>query len=409
MKGPVTAEKEWLPEDWRGEIGELTGKKWRFRMTPARVVLLALGAISVLITVYRLFAGHEAVSNLNDHWPWGLWIGFNVLAGVALAGGGYSTALLANVLHVRKFSVVARSALLVSLLSYLFVMFSLFLDIGKWYNFWRPFVFWGYHSVLFEVFWCISLYLVVQLLEFGEIATERVLTGWHALFKKAMPVLLIAGVMLPTLHQQSLGGLYIIAVGKLYPLWWSMLIPVFFLISSFFVGPAMVTLVSTLAGRAYRWTVPTEVLQKLIRVSGVLMLVYLGLLVYDLSSRGVWGLVFKGNLEGNMFILEVLWMLIIPLVICWTPALFNQRKWLVVFGALVGSGVVLNRMNVVFTGMAGYLGGHYFPSLMEWALTIGFIAITALVYMFVAENFRIHAREEEIAPEVAEVEKGVVA
>ncbi len=363
--------------------------KWHFTMTPTRYVLLVLGLVGVLMMVYRLVFGLGSATNLNDQWPWGMWIGFDVLTGVALAGGGYSTALLVHILGIKKFSPIARSAMLTSLIGYLLVMAGLFMDIGRWFNFWRPFVSWGYHSVLFEVFWCVSLYTLVQMLEFGEVATEKVKKGWHGLFKKILPALLIIGVLLPTLHQSSLGSLYVIEVGKLYPLWWSMLLPVFFLMSSFFVGPAMVTVETMLGARAHGHKPDISVLQSLIKVSGYLMLVYLVLKIVDLAYRGATGLVFTGNLEGNMFLLEIVFGVIIPIVICFTPQLRNSVGGLVTFGVLVVAGVILNRMNVVFTGMADFMGGAYFPSVIEWLVSIGLIALGVLGYLFIVENFHI--------------------
>lgn len=363
--------------------------KWSFKMTPVRMVLLGFATLAVVLMLYRLVFGLGASTNLNDEWPWGLWIGFDVLVGVALAGGGYSTALLVHVLGIKKFSPIARSAMLTSLIGYLLVMTGLFMDIGRWFNFWRPFTSWGYHSVLFEVFWCVSIYTLIQLLEFGEVGTEKVQKPWHNFFKKIMPVLLIIGIVLPTLHQSSLGALYVIEVGKLYPLWWSMLLPVFFLLSSFFVGPAMVTVETLLAGRAHGHRPPMNVLEPLIKVSGYIMLGYLALKVLDLFYRGAAGLVFQGNLEGNMFLLEMVLGIIVPLVICFFPKLRSSVAGLASFGVLVVAGVVLNRMNVVFTGMSGAMGGYYFPSLIEWAVSLGLVAIGVLVYLFVVENFNI--------------------
>jgi Ni/Fe-hydrogenase subunit HybB-like protein len=224
---------------------------WKFKLTPFRYTLLVLGLAGVALSLYRLAFGLGHTTNLNDQWPWGLWIGFDVLTGVALAGGGYSTCLLVYVLRVKKFKPLARSAMLTSLLGYLLVLAGLFLDIGRWFNFWRPFVYWGYHSVLFEVFWCVSLYTLVQVLEFSHIVTERIGQKWHGALVKILPVLFIVGIVLPTLHQSSLGNLYVIEVGKLHPLWWSMLLPAFFLLSSFFVGPAMVGLETSLSARAW--------------------------------------------------------------------------------------------------------------------------------------------------------------
>ncbi|MBM7855345.1 Ni/Fe-hydrogenase subunit HybB-like protein [Desulfohalotomaculum tongense] len=372
----------------------MAAQKWSFKITAVRKVLIALAALAAAIAVYRLATGLGTTTNLNDRWPWGLWIGFDVLTGVALAGGGYSTALLVHILHYNKFNVIARSAMLTSLLGYLLVMVGLFLDIGRWFNFWRPFVSWGYHSVLFEVFWCISLYTLVQVIEFGEIATERVAKSWHKPLKKIMPVMLILGVLLPTLHQSSLGGLYVIEVGKLHPLWWSPLLPLFFLMSSFFVGPAMVTIETTLAGRALGHRVEDNILRSLIRIAGVLMVIYLALKIIDLVNRDAFGYVFAGGLESNMFLLEMIVGVIIPIIICFTPWSAG-RSGLVTFGVLTAAGLVINRMNVVITGMYQALGPGYFPSWMEWAVTIGLVSGGVLVYLFIAENFNILGRHEE--------------
>ncbi len=370
--------------------------RWSFKITPFRVALMGMAGLTVMLMIYRLIFGLGSATNLNDQWPWGLWIGFDVLVGVALAGGGYGTALLVHVLHIKKFSPIARSAMLTSLIGYLLVMAGLFMDIGRWFNFWRPFVSWGYHSVLFEVFWCVSLYTMVQLLEFGEVATEKVKKKWHGFFKKIMPILLIIGIVLPTLHQSSLGSLYVIEVGKLYPLWWSMLLPLFFLLSSFFVGPAMVTLESLLGSRAHGHRPEYDILQKMAKISGYMLLVYLGLKIGDLFYRGAAGLVFQGNLEGNMFLLEMVLGVIIPLVICFIPGLLSTKTGLTAFSLLVVGGVVLNRMNVVFTGMSRSMGGSYFPSLVEWGISIGLVCIGVLVYLFVVENFNImHGHKKE--------------
>ncbi|AEF95283.1 Polysulphide reductase NrfD [Desulfotomaculum nigrificans CO-1-SRB] len=363
-------------------------QKWSFRITPIRIFLMLLSLLCVGVIVFRLVTGLGMVTNLSDEWPWGLWIGFDVLCGVALAGGGYGTALIVHVLHKEYFSPIARSAMLTSLLGYLLVMAGLFLDIGQWFNFWRPFVSWGHTSVLFEVFWCVSCYTTVQILEFTEILTERVGTKYHALAVKALPVLMIIGIIFPTLHQSSLGGLYLLMVDKLYPLWWSPIIFFFFLLSSFFVGPAMICVETTLAGKAYDHWIPIPVLRKLIRISGYAMIVYLVLKVFDLVNRGVFNLMFKGNLEGNMFLIELVLGIIVPIIICFS-GFSNSRAGLFTFGLLVSGGVVLNRMNVVITGMIRSTGVSYVPSLWEFAVSAGLVAMGILAYCFIVENFKI--------------------
>ncbi|AQS58555.1 NrfD/PsrC family molybdoenzyme membrane anchor subunit [Desulforamulus ferrireducens] len=377
----------------KGLLKEIAEYKWRFTMTTTRKILLMLAGLGVACMIFRLATGLGMATNLNDKWPWGLWIGLDVLTGVALAGGGYGTAIIVHVLHRGKYHPIARSAMLTSLLGYLLVMAGLFMDIGQWFNFWRPFVSWGHTSVLFEVFWCVSCYTTVQVLEFGEILTEKVGTKYHNAFKKALPVLMIVGIVFPTLHQSSLGALYLIMVDKLYPLWWSPYLGLFFLISSFFVGPAMICVETGLAGRAFKHEVPIHVLRGLVRISGVFMVLYLALKIYDLSNRGVFNLVFKGNLEGNMFVLELLLGVIIPIIIAFS-SMSSTRKGLITFGVLVSGGLILNRMNVVFTGMSASLGGWYFPSIMEWAVSIGLISIGVLAYCFIAENFNILDHDE---------------
>ncbi len=374
----------------------MSAQKWSFKITPTRIILAALAGLAAVLAIYRLVVGLGPTTNLNDHWPWGLWIGFDVLCGVALAGGGYSTALIVHILHREQFNSIARSAMLTSLLGYLLVMAGLFLDIGQWFNFWRPFVSWGYHSVLFEVFWCVSIYTTVQVLEFGEIVTERVAKPWHKFFKKIMPVLLVVGVLLPTMHQSSLGGLYLIEVGKLHPLWWSPFIPLFFFMSSFFVGPAMIAVETSLAGRAFNHWVDLRVLRSLARIGGSIMIIYLGLKVIDLINRGAFKYVFAGGLESTMFLLEIFIGVIIPLVIVFGPW-GKTRKGIVTYGALTAIGVLMNRLNVVITGMINYYGPGYFPHWMELAVSIGLVAGGVLAYCFIVENFNILGHSEEHA------------
>ncbi|MBO8127672.1 MAG: Ni/Fe-hydrogenase cytochrome b subunit [Peptococcaceae bacterium] len=372
--------------------------RWTFRMTPYRVVLIALTLLMVGVATYRLLFGLGAATNLNDEWPWGLWIGFDVLTGVALAGGGFSTCFIIHILHKKKYHSIARAALLTSLIGYLLVMGGLFFDIGRWYNFWRPFFYWGHHSVLFEVFWCVSLYTTVQVLEFGHILFERIKSEpLKKLFDWMLPGLFIIGVMLPTLHQSSLGSLYIITVDRLYPTWWSMIIPVFFLTSAVFVGPAMVTFEGWLASKAYGRNFQAEmpVLTSLWKVTAWLLAFYFVLKCIDLTYRDAWGYVFNGSFEANMFLVEILGFILLPLVLFLIPSVRNSVGGLVTTSILVVVGVVFNRMNVVFTGMADAAGGHYFPSWMEWSLTIGLISAGILVYCFVVENFNIFHEDQE--------------
>jgi Ni/Fe-hydrogenase subunit HybB-like protein len=367
---------------------------WKFTITLTRLVMLIFALLGLSIILVRYITGFGLVTNLNDDWPWGLWITFDVLIGVALAGGGYFTALIIHVLHQEQYLPVSRSAMLTSLIGYLLVLAGLFVDIGQWVHFWRPFVSWGYASVLFEVFMCISAYVTIQLLEFGEIFTERVGRKWHSFFVKAMPVLIVTGIIFPTLHQSSLGALYLITVDKLYPLWWSPMLPLFFLLSSFFVGPAMICVESTFAGRAFQHQVPVSVLRGLGQIGGGMMLLYFVLKIVDLVNRGTFSLLFLGNLEGNLFLLEMVVGILIPAVLIFTK-FTKTHQGLFIYGLLVSAGVVLNRVDVSLVGLAGQAATSYFPSVWEFATSLGFISIGCLLYCFIADNFRIMGNGEQ--------------
>ena len=369
--------------------------QWSFRVTPARLLLLAFTAAAGIIILLRLvlglggyIPGVGTITNLSDEWPWGLWIGFDVLCGVALAGGGYGTALIVYILHNDKLKPIARATLLTSLIGYILVVVSLFVEIGRWWNFWRPFVNWGYESILFEVFVCISLYTVVQVLELCEIITEKVFRMFHKFFVIVLPFLLILGVVLPTLHQSSLGALYLMMEGKLHQLWFSPNIFFFFLLSSFFVGPAMIAVESVLTYFSYRHLAPLHVLRTLARIGGCVMLVYFVLRIADLVYHGKWSLIWEGSFESYAFQLEIIIGLILPLIVVFSP-LVNYRSCIIIYGFLTVFGVILNRMNVVITGMWRETGGGYFPSAMEVLVTVGLVTGGILAYMFLCENFNI--------------------
>jgi Ni/Fe-hydrogenase subunit HybB-like protein len=159
-------------------------KKIGFKFTPIRLILAAVAAVGLLLILIRFIVGIGAVTNLNDQWPWGFWIAFDDLIGVALAAGGYIVALLVYVMRRDKFYSVAKSAMLTSLLGYIIVGIGILVDAGQWYNFWKPLVSWGYGSAMFAVFWCLFVYLIIQMLEFGGNMVTKKDSGWYKFFKK---------------------------------------------------------------------------------------------------------------------------------------------------------------------------------------------------------------------------------
>ncbi|MDR1963450.1 MAG: polysulfide reductase NrfD [Planctomycetaceae bacterium] len=361
---------------------------WSFRITPIRAFLILLSVVTAFLMLYRFAFGLQSVSNLNDHWPWGLWKGWAVFAGAAMAGGGYGTTFLVHILHIKQLKPIVRRTLLISLLGYTFLLVGLFIEIGRWFNFWRPFVSWGHESALFEVFWCVSLYTIIQVLELCEVVTEKVFRGFHWILVRYFPILAIIGVMLPTLHQSSLGAIYLMMDGRLHPLWWSPIIFLFFLLSSLFVGPAMLVMESVLVGYAFGHKTPISILKTLARIGGGIMIFYLVLKIGDLAIHNELGLLLECSFENAAFITELLVGVIIPIAIVFSP-LVNRRGWIIVYGFLTSFGVFFNRMNVVITGMARDAGVIYYPTLFEVVISFGLVSTVVLIYLFLCENFNI--------------------
>jgi len=386
-----------------GDERDAKSASWDIHLTPGRSILLGLAILGGIAAAYRLFAGLGASTNLTDEWPWGLWVWWDVMVGVALAGGGYSTALLVHFLGQDRFKSIERAAFLTSLIGYLLVVVGLFLDLGRWMNIYRIPMVWNanIHSVMFELVWCVSGYTFVQIVEFGHIFVERVRAPRlaHVLEKIYAPTLII-GVCLPVLHQSALGSLYVIAAGRLDPLWWSMLLPVFFLMSSFFVGPAMVTVENFLASKPHNRKPPVDVLRQMVRISGWLMLVYFGLKVFDLTYRGMWPEVFSGTTASRLYLIEIVFGILVPMIIFLRP--YRSQARLMTGATLTVLGVALSRANVVFTGMAEQAqGASYVPSGGELAVTIGIVSAGVLAYAFICDNFPIQGAEvrEPVVPE----------
>lgn len=378
-------------------------QKWTFKMTPARAVLFAIVIVGLYSSYVRFFKGLGAATNLSDQFPWGLWIAFDVISGVALAAGAFTTAAVVYIFNRKKFAPLLKPAILTGFLGYVLVALGLVFDLGKYYNIWHPIVMWQPRSVMFEVAWCVMLYLTVLALEFSPLVfekfrQERALKIMHRI---TIP-LVCAGIILSTLHQSSLGSLFLLVPSKLHPLWWTPLLPILFFLSALAVGIGMVIVETSLATRAFRLPSETPILADFTKGLPVILGIYLVVKLVDLSVRGQLGTVFSGSLESNMWLLEMVIGVIIPGVMAAFPALRRNSKSLVTIGALVVLGVVLNRFNVSLIGMAHATGVSYFPSWMEISITAMLVSLGVLAYIFVAENFNLFAVHGEAEEKEAE-------
>jgi Ni/Fe-hydrogenase subunit HybB-like protein len=346
-----------------------------------RVVLILILAAGFYSTVLRFTRGLGAVTNLSDQFPWGLWIGFDVLCGVGLAAGGFTLAAIVYVFHAERFHPILRPSILTAFLGYALVAVALLYDLGKPYNIWHPLIMWNPHSVMFEVAWCVMLYLTVLALEFSPAVFERFgLQGPLQIIQAVTIPLVIIGVMLSTLHQSSLGSLFLIVPTKLHPYWYSPLLPLFFFISAVGVGLAMVIFESNLSSRAFGREIEMPLLEVLGRAMAVVLAFYGLLRLEDLWERGALVHLREPSTETLLFVLEVTLGVLIPLPLLLFRKVRESRGGLFGVAVLVITGFLLNRLNVSITGMQASSGVHYFPRWTEVAVTLSIVGAGFLLF-----------------------------
>jgi Ni/Fe-hydrogenase subunit HybB-like protein len=370
-------------------------------ITPGVVVLLLLALNGLAFLAARFFFGLGAVTHLSNQYPWGLWIGVDVAGGVALAAGGFTTAALGHVMRRRRYEAVMRPALLTALLGYTFVAIGVFVDIGRWYYIWHPLVMWNGHSALFEVGTCVMVYINVLYIEFLPVVTERFIgkvdlpgalarlnapvdRGLRALDRglaKTMFVFIIAGVVLSTLHQSSLGTLMVIAGPKMHPLWQTPILPLLFLLSAISVGFPMVIVESMLASRSLGLKPEMEVLSELGRMTALLLGIHLAFKLGDMFVRETFVYLTAFNTASVMFMIEVIFGIVVPLRMFLSRGVLKSPPLLFTAAALVVLGVLLNRVdNFLVAYTPPYSFRPYFPSFGEISVTLGFISILVLLY-----------------------------
>jgi Ni/Fe-hydrogenase subunit HybB-like protein len=369
--------------------------------TPGVIILCIIALNGLVFLAGRFFFGIGAVTNLNNQYPWGLWIAVDVAAGVALAAGGFTTAALGHVMHREEYHVILRPALLTAMLGYTFVATAVFIDIGRWYFIWHPLIMWNGSSALFEVGICVMIYMSVLYIEFLPMVTERfighvrlpgILKGLNNPLDKllrtldrgldrTMFIFIIAGVVLSTLHQSSLGTLMVIAGAKMHPLWQTPVLPLLFLLSAISVGFPMVIFESMIASRSFKQKIEIDVLSRLGGLVAPILGVYLAFKLGDMFIRETFVYLQEFSTVSVMWTLEVVLGIVIPLRMFLSRAVLKSPILLFIASSLVILGVALNRINnFVVAYTPPYSFSSYFPSIGEFSVTIGFIALLVLMY-----------------------------
>ncbi|MGE5503139.1 MAG: Ni/Fe-hydrogenase cytochrome b subunit [Actinomycetota bacterium] len=362
-------------------------------ITPVTLVLGALITVAFYFLAQRFMHGLGAVTNINNGYPWGIWVVWDVVIATGFACGGYAMALVTYILNKGEYHPLVRPALTASLFGYSLGGASVLIDLGRYWNFWH--ILWpGYAqpgSVMFEVAACISLYVVVLWIEFSPTFLEHF--GMRSAKKglsKVMFFFIGLGVLLPSMHQSSLGSLLVVFGYQIHPLWQTILLPLLFLLTAACMGFAVVILEATLAAVGFDRELDHEMplLAKLGKIIAGILVVFLVLRFGDLAVRGALGKIFTSGVKSVMFLIETV-LFVYPVVVLSKAA--NRKKMSKLFPAAASMllGAVIYRIDAFLVAYDTGPGWHYFPSAPEILVTVGIIAIEVLAYIVFVRKFPI--------------------
>ncbi len=374
---------------WRFIISELKPRgKW---LTPFNIISIPIIITGVVLMVIRFTHGLGAVSNVTQEVPWGLWKGFNVVTGVAFAGGAYVLTFIVYILKVDKFHPIVRATVLNGFLAYLFYTGALVLDLGKPWNIFNPVIgnSYGVSSVLFLVAWHFILYILGLLIEFSPAVAEWLgAKRAHKILSGLTLGAVIFGVTLSVLHQSGLGALFLMAKGKIHPLWYSEFIPLLFLVSSVFAGLSMIIFEGAISQRVFFKKISRknhearkDMLQILSRICAFTMFIYFFLQVLVLIHGQHWSYI--NTPMGYWYLLEMVGFVFIPMLLFirsfQKPSILLTRVAAIM--AIVG--IILNRLNVSIIAFRWDAAVRYVPSWMEIVVAITIILIQIWIFRWV--------------------------
>jgi Ni/Fe-hydrogenase subunit HybB-like protein len=375
-------------------------KRWLPKITFWRVVATVILVAAAAATWMRVTRGLGGSTHLSDHFPWGLWIGFDMITGVGLAAGGFTLAAIVHIFHIRRFEPIVRPTILTAFLGYLLAIVGLLFDLGRPFQIWHAIIMWNPRSVMFEVAWCVMLYTTVLFLEFLPVVFEGLKWRWALRILRHVTIpIVIVGVLLSTLHQSSLGSLYLIVPEKLHGLWYTPLLPVMFFVSALAVGCAMIIFESFLSSRAFGRGLELELLSDIGRVSVVALAAYAALKTIDFAARGTLGLLFQARPETAFFWAEIAIGVLAPIALLASRRVRENRNGLFLGAVMIIVGFVLNRLNVSLTGLEAYAGLRYFPSWQEISVTLGIVTVGFIAFARAARHLPVFTHAE---PEIGE-------
>jgi Ni/Fe-hydrogenase subunit HybB-like protein len=360
------------------------------RVHRLKFALWAIAGLAAAAAVARFLFGLGPTTNLSDGTPWGLWVGFD-LSAVAVAAGGFVLAATVYIFRLDRFHKIVRLGMLAALVLYLSFSVILLFELGLPWRIWHMIIYWNPHSPLFEVGWCVMLYTAVLALEFLPAPAEeypRLAKLRKVLIKARLP-LVLAGIALSTLHQSSLGSLFLIMPYRLHPLWYSPILPLLFLVSAIALGLMMLVFESHFTAYLYRRKPETELLASLSGAARWVLVLYIALRVGDLAVRRQFPQFWGAGWRVWLFWLEFAAMAIVPAILLFIPRIRRTRVGQWTMAALCVFGVALNRTDV--GGLAHLRRGAdlYTPAWTEIAISLGIVSVATLAFLFIVEHFKI--------------------
>ena len=399
----VTQNKNSEQSAWRFFLSELKPKgKW---LTPFNIISIPVMIAGMVIIIIRFWKGIGSVTNLTQEVPWGLWIGFDVVTGVAFAGGAYVLTFMVYILKIKKYHSIVRVTVLNGFLAYVFYAGALLLDLGRPWNVVNPIIgnSFGTSSVLFLVAWHFLLYMIAELIEFSPAIAE-----WLGA-KRARKILsgmtiaaVIFGITLSTLHQSGLGALYLMAKDKIHPLWYSEFIPVMFLVSSVFAGLSMVIFEGSISHKVFSGQISEKdhhaqkgIVHGLSGICAGAMFAYLflNLLVFIHGKR--WE--YLNSPMGYWYLLEMIGFVLVPMMLFYLAYRRMNINLVKIAAIMTMLGIILNRLNVTVIGFRWDAAVRYIPSWMEFVVTLTVIFAEIWIFRWIINRMPVLRESPEWA------------
>jgi len=378
----------------------------RLHLSPLVWILLTLMGIAIVVAMIRYIFGIGAISNLSYSYPWGFWISFDLFTGVAIGSGAFVMAATVYIFELKEFQPLLRPSVLTGFLGYIMVVIALLVDLGHPERIWYMMIHMNGTSVLLEIGICVMSYLTVLAIEFSPVVFEGL--KWqkaaHTVHKFIMPFVII-GVVLSTLHQSSLGSLLLIQPAKLYPLWWTPILPILFFISAISIGLAMIIFESSVSARYFHRGLEIHLLEKLARAVPIVLAIYLIVRFTQLTLAGNLEYLFNSGLMSILFWTEIIVGSVTPLILFSFKRIRQSPNGLLIGAIILLVGMILNRFDVSWFAVRHpdpltyipslmQFNAHYIPSLPELSISVGIFSAGILAFGLAAKYLPLFENED---------------